>query len=55
MVIIPRMQTSSVSIPKLADAGYTTVLRGTRADIYNDKTTIVVATKPWYYLHRDAT
>ncbi len=44
--IIPRMHTSLVSIPKLADVGYTTVLRGPRADIYNDKSTIVTANKP---------
>ncbi len=43
MNIIPGMHTYLVSIPNLADVGYTTVLQGTRADIYNDKTTIVTA------------
>ncbi len=46
MNIVPGMHTSLVSIPKLAEAGYTTVFRKTQAEIYNDHTTLVTANKP---------
>ena len=42
MNIVPGMHTSLIGIPKLADAGYTTVLRGDGAEIYDDITTSMV-------------
>jgi hypothetical protein len=46
MNIVPGMHTSLISISKLADAGYTTVLRQDGAEIYDNKTTIVKADAP---------
>jgi hypothetical protein len=46
MNIVPGMHTSLISISKLAEAGYTTVLRRDGAEIYDDKTTIVKADAP---------
>ncbi len=43
MNIVPGMHTTLVSIPKLAKAGYTTVLRRDGVEIYDYKTTIVKA------------
>jgi hypothetical protein len=39
MNIVPGMHTSLISISKMADAGYTTVLRQDGAEIYDNKTT----------------
>ena len=46
MNIVPGMHTSLIRISKLADAGYTTVLRQDGAEIYDNKTTIVKADAP---------
>jgi len=46
MNIVPGMHTSLISISKLADAGYTTILRQDGAEIYDNKTTIVKADAP---------
>ena len=46
MNIVPGMHTSLISISKLAEAGYTTVLQRDGAEIYDDKTTIVKADAP---------
>jgi len=46
MNIVPGMHTSLISISKLADAGYTTVLRQDGAEIYDNKTTMVKADAP---------
>jgi len=46
MNIVPDMHTSLISISKLADVGYTTVLRRDGVDIYDNKTTIVKADAP---------
>jgi hypothetical protein len=46
MNIVPGMHTSLISISKMADAGYTTVLRQDGAEIYDNKTTIVKADAP---------
>lgn len=44
--IIPGMHSTLVSIAKLADEGYTTVIRGATVEIYDDNTTKVTANKP---------
>ena len=46
MNIVPGMHSSLISIPKMANAGYTTVLRNNGAEIYDDETTTVTADKP---------
>ncbi len=46
MNIVPGLHLALVSIPKLADAGYTTVFNKNGAAIYDDKTTMYTATKP---------
>jgi hypothetical protein len=46
MNIVPGLHSALVSIPKLADAGYTTVFNKNGAAIYDDKTTTVTATNP---------
>ncbi len=46
MNIILGMHTSLISISKLADAGYTTVLRQDGAEIYDNKTTLVKTDAP---------
>ena len=46
MNIVPGMHTSLISILKLANAGYTTVLRQDGAEIYDNKTTKVKADAP---------
>ncbi len=46
MNIVPGLHSALVSIPKLADAGYTTVFNKNVAAIYDDKTTMVMATNP---------
>jgi hypothetical protein len=46
MNIVPGLHSALVSIPKLADAGYTTVFNKNGAAIYNDKTTTFMATNP---------
>ncbi len=44
MNIVPGLHSALVSVPKLADAGYTTVLTKHGAAIYNDNTTAITAT-----------
>ncbi len=46
MNIVPGLHSALVSIPKLVDAGYTTVLNKNGAAIYDDKTTTFTATNP---------
>jgi hypothetical protein len=46
MNIVPGLHLALVSIPKLADAGYTTVLTKHGAAIYNDNTTAITASNP---------
>jgi hypothetical protein len=46
MNIVPGLHSALVSIPKLADAGYTTVFNKNVAAIYNDETTKITATSP---------
>jgi hypothetical protein len=46
MNIVPGLHSTLVSVPKLADAGYTTVFTKTRATIYNAHTTAITANKP---------
>ena len=46
MIIVPRLHSALVSIPKLADAGYTTVFNKNGAAIYYDYTTKITATSP---------
>jgi hypothetical protein len=44
--ILPGLHSALVSIPKLADAGYTTVLTKNGAAIYNDNSTAITASNP---------
>jgi hypothetical protein len=44
--IVPRLHSALVSIPKLADAGYTTVFNKNGAVIYDDETKKITATSP---------
>jgi hypothetical protein len=46
MNIVPGLHLTLVSVPKLADAGYTTVFSKKRAAIYDDHTTTITANKP---------
>ncbi len=46
MSIVPGLHSTLVSVPKLADAGYTTVFSKEGAAIYNDHTTTITADKP---------
>jgi hypothetical protein len=46
MNIVPGLHLTLVSIPKLADAGYTTVFSKEGAAIYDDHTTTIIADKP---------
>jgi len=46
MNIVPGLHSALVSIPKLADAGYTTVFNKNGATIYDDETTKITATSP---------
>ncbi len=46
MNIVPGLHSTLVSVPKLADAGYTTVFSKEGAAIYDDHTTIITANKP---------
>jgi hypothetical protein len=46
MNIMPGLHLALVSVPKLADAGYTTVLPKNGAAIYNNNTTPVTASNP---------
>ena len=46
MNIVPGLHSALVSIPKLADAGYTTVFNTNGAAIYNAETTKITATSP---------
>jgi hypothetical protein len=45
MNIVPGLQTTLISIPKLADAGYTTVFKKEGAAVYDDYTTTITATQ----------
>ena len=46
MNIVPGLDSALVSIPKLADAGYTTVFNKHGAAIYDDETTKITTTSP---------
>jgi hypothetical protein len=46
MNIVPGLHSTLVSIPKLADAGYTTVFNKNNAAIYDDETTTFKASNP---------
>jgi hypothetical protein len=46
MNIVPGLHLALVSIPKLANAGYTTVLTKNGVAIYNDNTTAITASNP---------
>ncbi len=46
MNIVPGLHSTLVSVPKLADAGYTTVISKEGAAIYDDHTTTITANKP---------
>jgi hypothetical protein len=46
MNIVPGLHSTLVSVPKLADVGYTTVFTKTGAATYDDHTTIITANKP---------
>jgi hypothetical protein len=46
MNIVPGFHLALVSIPKLADAGYTTVFSKDGATIYDNETTLITATSP---------
>jgi hypothetical protein len=46
MNIVPGLHSALVSIPKLADAGYTTVFNKHGAAIYDDETTEITTTSP---------
>ena len=46
MNIVPGLHLALVSIPKLADAGYTTVFNKEGAAIYDNETTQITATSP---------
>ena len=46
MNIVPGLHSALVSIPKLADAGYTTVFNKNGAAIYDDETTKITTTSP---------
>jgi hypothetical protein len=43
---VPGLHSELVSIPKLADEGYTTVSKKDGAAIYDDKSTLITATSP---------
>jgi hypothetical protein len=55
MNIVPRLLLTLVSVPKLVDAGYTTVFSKKRAAIYDDCTTTITANKPPILKPTDAT
>ena len=55
MNIVPGLHSTLVSIPKLADAGYTTVFSKKGAAIYDDHTTTITAGKPPSWKPTDAT
>jgi hypothetical protein len=46
MNIVPGLHSTPVSIPKLVDAGYTTVFSKEGVAIYDDHTTTIIANKP---------
>jgi hypothetical protein len=46
MNIVPGLHSTLVSVPKLADAGYTTVFSKKEGVIYDDHTTTITADKP---------
>ncbi len=46
MNIIPGLHSTLISIPKLADADYTTVFKKFKANIYNVSTTTITADQP---------
>ncbi len=46
MNIMPGLHSALVSVPKLADAGYTTVLTKDGAAIYNNNTTAITEINP---------
>ncbi len=46
MNIVPGLHSTLVSVPKLADAGYTTAFSKKGVTIYDDHTTTITANKP---------
>ncbi len=46
MNIVPGLHSALVSIPKLVDTGYTTVLTKDGAAIYDDNNTAITASNP---------
>jgi hypothetical protein len=46
MNIVPGLHLATVSVPKLADVGYTTKLTKNGTAIYNDNTTAITASNP---------
>ena len=46
MNIVPGLHLTLISVPKLADAGYTTVFKKAGAAIYDDYTTKILASNP---------
>jgi hypothetical protein len=46
MNIVPGLHSTLISVPKLADAGYTTVFSKAGAAIYDDYTTTISASNP---------
>jgi hypothetical protein len=46
MNIVPGLHSTLISVPKLADAGYTTVFNKAGAAIYDDYTTTISASNP---------
>jgi hypothetical protein len=46
MNIVPGLHLTLISVPKLVDAGYTTVFSKAGAAIYNDYTTTILASNP---------
>jgi hypothetical protein len=44
--IVPGLHSTLVSVPKLVDAGYTTVFSKKGAAVYDDHTTTITANKP---------
>ncbi len=46
MNIVPGLYSTLVSVPKLVDAGYTTVFSKEGVAIYDDHTTTIIADKP---------
>jgi hypothetical protein len=55
MKIVPGLHSTLISVPKLADAGYTTVFNKAGAAIYDDYTTTISASNPLSSTPKDVT